>query len=439
MLPLAGQAQYALFDNIAYFLDDLTYTARVVGCEDTEIIENVDIPETVTYDGHDFSVTCIASNAFKDCTKLTSINIPNSVTVIQIEAFWGCTGLTSITIPNRVKVIGDTAFSGCNNLTSIEVAEGNPIFDSRENCNAIIETAKNKLVYGCKNSTIPNSVTTIGHYAFGSCKGLTSITIPNSVTNIEYTAFTGCSSLSSIIIGDHVENIGKMAFAGCSSITSLIIPNSVTTIEEEAFRDCYKLSSVVIGNGVKNIEKWTFLNCTNLSSVTIGNSVENIGKGAFDNCKNLISIIIPNNVKTISREAFEKCSNLASIVIGNGVTNIGELVFYLCDNLANVYSYAEQVPDCHWSAFSNEKNTTLHVPAASVEAYRNAEQWKDFGNIVALTDEDPKPTGISTMEYAPMATNKAIYDLQGHQLAQPKKGLNIIRMSDGKTKKVIVK
>ena len=88
---------------------------------------------------------------------------------------------------------------------------------------------------------------------------------------------------------------------------------------------------------------------------------------------------------------------------------------------------------------SNYRNATLHVPAASVEAYRNAEQWKDFGNIVALTDEDPKPTGISTMEYAPMATNKAIYDLQGHQLAQPKKGLNIIRMSDGKTKKVIVK
>ena len=88
---------------------------------------------------------------------------------------------------------------------------------------------------------------------------------------------------------------------------------------------------------------------------------------------------------------------------------------------------------------SNYKNATLHVPANAVEAYRNADQWKDFGNIVALTDEDPKPTAISSIEYAPVATNKAIYDLQGHQLAQPKKGLNIIKMSDGTTKKVIIK
>ena len=84
-------------------------------------------------------------------------------------------------------------------------------------------------------------------------------------------------------------------------------------------------------------------------------------------------------------------------------------------------------------------HATLHVPANSVEAYRNAEQWKYFGNIVALTDDDPKPTTISAMEYAPTTYNKAIYDLQGHQLAQPKKGLNIIRMSDGTTKKVIIK
>ena len=109
--------------------------------------------------------------------------------------------------------------------------------------------------------------------------------------------------------------------------------------------------------------------------------------------------------------------------------------------MADIYCYAEQVPETASNAFniSNYTEATLHVPANAVDAYKSAEGWQNFGNIVALTDEDPKPTGISTMEYVPMTTNKTIYDLQGHQLAQPKKGLNIIRMSDGTTKKVIIK
>jgi hypothetical protein len=146
-------------------------------------------------------------------------------------------------------------------------------------------------------------------------------------------------------------------------------------------------------------------------------------------------------VKKIAWIACSESEKLTTVTISSNLTCIDDSAFHKCTSLTDIYCYAEQVPEMGKDIFvdSNYKNATLHVPAVSVEAYRNAEQWKDFGNIVALTDEDPKPTGISTMEYAPMATNKAIYDLQGHQLAQPKKGLNIIRMSDGKTRKVIVK
>ena len=417
LLPLTGKAQYKVFDDVLYYLDDYTLTARVEGSENKEISGNVNIPETIVYYGHFYRVTSIVSYAFKECTKLTGINIPKSVTSI-----------------------GNFVFAFCTNLTSIKVTEGNPVFDSRENCNAIIHTAKNTLILGCQNSTIPSSVTTIGQYAFGWCTGLTSITIPNSVTNIEYMAFMGCSNLSSIIIGEHVESIRRWAFEKCSSLTSVIIPNSVTTIEEEAFRECDNLSSVVIGDGVKNIERLTFLLCTNLSSVTIGNGVESIKYGAFMNCTSLNSINIPNSVTTIDNDVFEECSNLSSVVIGNSVASIGEVAFRLCSKLKDFYSYAEQVPQCHWSSFSGSslKNATLHVPAASLETYRNAVSWNNFGSIVALTDEDPKPTGIKSVRSNEI-TEKCFYSLDGKHTSTPRRGLNIIRMSDGTTKKVILK
>ena len=168
------------------------------------------------------SVTSIGYRAFEYCRGLTSVTIPNSVTSIGDEAFNKCSSLTSITIPNSVKSIGDDAFSSCSSLTSIIVDSRNSTYDSRENCNAIIKTATNTLIAGCKNTTIPNSVTSIGDDAFSYCSSLTSITIPNSVTSIGEGAFVGCSSLTSITIGNSVKSIASWAFCGCSSLTKVI-------------------------------------------------------------------------------------------------------------------------------------------------------------------------------------------------------------------------
>ena len=207
MLPLVASADAVEIDGIYYYLTAETKQAEVTK-NPSKYSGSVLIPEKVTYESVEYSVTSIGNEAFHNsyggltsvtipnsvttigyrafynCTGLTSIAIPNSVTSIVKEAFYHCSGLTSVTIPNSVTSIGDFAFDSCSGLTAITVEEGNAIYDSRDNCNAIIETGTNQLVFGCQNTIIPNSVTSIGDCAFVGCSGLTSITIPNSVTSL---------------------------------------------------------------------------------------------------------------------------------------------------------------------------------------------------------------------------------------------------------------
>ena len=335
-------------NGVRYSVNDDNTTVTVAGYPSgSKPTGDLTIPESVTYGDISYPVTSINDRAFSYCRGLTSVTIPNSVTSIGDFAFSECSGLTSVTIGNSVTSIGDNAFYECSGLTSIKVESGNSVYDSRENCNAIIETATNTLIRGCKNTIIPNSVTSIGDFAFCDCSGLTSITIPNSVTSIGDGAFLGCSGLKSIKVesGNSVYDSRE----NCNAI--------IETVTNTLIRGC---KNTIILNSVTSIGTYAFWYCSGLTSVTIPNSVTSIGYAAFSGCSGLTSVTIPNSVTEIGNWAFSECSGLTRI---------------------DAYPNPEKVSIGANAFYGVPKDGTLHVLPKYLSAYQTASEWCDFTNI----------------------------------------------------------
>ena len=323
-VPMMVNADIVEIDGIYY---DLKYdnTAEVTS-NPNKYSGSVTIPATVTYGEVEYSVTSIGEYVFSGNTDLTSISIPNSVITI-----------------------GDNAFRECSGLTSV---------------------------------TIGNNVTSIGYYAFMDCSSLTSITIPNSVITIRKEAFRGCLGLTSVTIGNSVTSIGDDAFSGCSGLSSLSVESGNTKYDSRG--NC---------NAIIETETNTLLYGT--KNTIIPNTVTSIGGYAFVDRFGLTSITIPNSVTSIGEDAFSRCG-LTSITIPSSVTSIGGFAFQSCNSLTSVTVEAKFPIPISKMVFTNRANATLYVPAGSKDAYRVADYWKEFKEIIEMEDPSVRTVNVAT-------------------------------------------
>jgi hypothetical protein len=402
-----GGAPTALWQEFTYTTNDdntLTLTRYIWPGDD------VTIPEMI----NGYTVTGIGYGTFFGNGVITNVTIPENITSIGIQAFCLCSGLTNIFIPDSVTNIGIGAFQECFNLTAITVDSNNPAYTGMNGVlfDKNLDTIEQYPGGLTGDYSIPNTVTTIGVWAFFGLPEPTNIIIPNTVTNIESSAFTGCRGLTNIFIPESVINIGASALEFCpnlaainvdplnsdySSFGGILFDKSQTILLQYPGGGA---STYVIPNGVTTIGDSAFLDC-NLTNVTIPNSVTNIGFNAFSQC-GLTNVTIPDSVTTIGPSAFGECFNLTNVVMSANLTSIGDYAFFECSNLAGIY-FPGDAP-----SFQYDTGTTLFESDGNLTLYYlpRTTGWKDFSEA----------TGIPIAPWLPqMQTGDGSFGIQTNQ------------------------
>ena len=426
--------KYTIYEDefIVNFIDDVTMKFRILDDNCVSIVScdydkkhigvriglkleksigerSVTIPSSIIFQNREYAITEIGRMAFRgeDSNNLprflTSIVIPNTIKVIAEDAFQCCSFLKTIIIPTSVETIGVGAFSYCTNLEKIVVKKGNPKYDSRNNCNAIIESKTNSIIVGCKTTQIPRTVTRIGFAAFAGQRLLKSIEIPNTITDIEVSAFQG-SGLRDVLIPDSVINVGKVAFHACHlhsvqlgdslstigasafcdnpELIAIFVPKSVKSIGERAFNSAslgnggwvqsyrvhsdnpyydsrnncnaiietktdtlvFGCNSTLIPDTIKHIGDNAFSLCKSISEISLPDSIETIGNGVFWGCENLCNVTLPESIIKLGASVFAACEKLREIIIPQNVTYIGESIFVGCKNIKSIISLNTRPP-----------------------------------------------------------------------------------------------
>lgn len=318
-------------------------------------------------------VKSIPAEAFKGCTTLKLIILPEELTTIGDNAFEGCVELQDITLDEKVTTIGDMAFSECRALPSIALGE---------------------------------LVATIGNRAFNECSQLASITIPDAVSAIGDYTFYNCTSLAAVTFGSSIASIGDHAFAFCPALAEVALPNSVKSIADSAFINCYNLAKVTLGNSIESIGDYAFTYCKALSSISLPNTVKSLGDYAFLRCEKLAIVTLSETLTHIGEATFANCSSLLSITLPATITSIGNEAMFGCSKLSTINCLATVPPTLYTSAFNKyykesedfitesgdeaERETyevtaigaNIYVPTASVEAYKSAEEWSNYASKI---------------------------------------------------------
>ena len=393
-------------DDVDYNIYEAKHYATLINGKGVK--GGLTIPSEVSYAGKEYPVKAIKSQAFKGCSTITSVTIPNSVTAIENEAFQN-SSLNTIYNGTNVEMVQPNAFNGT------------PWYSNQPD--GIIYLGK--AVCACKGElpegaevTIKEGTLSITQNAFYFCNGLTSISIPEGITNIEESSFMGCSDLVSVRLPESLTTIDRDAFQYCSKLSSINIPSHVKYICGGAFRYCSSLTSVNIPEGVEEIEDGAFYFCNQLTDVALPESLRKIERDAFASCKLLSDIRIPDNVEEISYGAFLACKKLKRITLSEKLKYIGEAAFCYCSDLSTIVCNAKippiAIPNPDKTYFYSDvfhdvdkQNCKLYVPKGCEEAYRASDLWKDF-NIMEMG------TGIS--EVKSEKYDDAIYDLSGRKV-----------------------
>ena len=369
-----------------------------------------------------YGLTQMGDRVFYGCRKLTSVTLPPALTQIGECAFMLCTQLNSVTIPASLTQIGNRAFSNCSALQSITVENGNPVYDSRGNCNAIIETASNTLTEGCLSTVIPSSVKTIGQYAFQG-RSPSNVTIPAGVETIASYAFYQCD-VENVSFGETLKSVGYYAFGGCDNLMTLSLGNSVETIGDYAFSGCEKLMNIDFGHSLVSIGNYAFRN--SISTVYSDNpsifvdvngemfmlvqyegyddyyytpiynnydgwywyhnwygeeiwiSEEELNE--LMNVSGTVTITLPESLKTIGRYAFYECEGLRSVVMApNSVTSIGESAFSQCRGIESIV-IPESLKTVDYGAFTGCNIDTVCI--SDLGAWCDINFWNSNSNPV---------------------------------------------------------
>lgn len=380
LLPCLAVAHDFEVDGIYYNItSEERKTVEVTDPSDKKVVDGgykfykdvVFIPEKVSYDGKEYTVTAIGERAFENNYELLSVVMPNTIRSIKEFAFSGCISLKSLTISSAVSEIGDYAFMGLRSLEHLAVDSHNKTFDSRGDCNAIIRTRTNTLLVGCKTTIIPDGVEVIAGNAFISCQDTSiepfELNFPPSVEIIEPFAFNCCYPLSAVTFSEGLRRIGRWAFMG-TSIECLEIPASVTEIDEQAFISCDSLKVIkvrkgnkvydsrkgcnaiiesatgrllrgsegttIVPDGVKVISSCAFYG-SKIKKIKLPSSLETIERCAFVCCKELKKLVIPGSVRKIHYEILMD-SGVEEVIVENGVEEIPEYAFFECPKLRYV-------------------------------------------------------------------------------------------------------
>ena len=381
---------------------------------------SVVIPATVTdATGKTYAVTKISNYAFASCPSITSVTIGDNVRMIDYNAF-NYTSITSFFLPAGVLKVDYPLFTGCEQLTSITVDPANPNYDSRQNCNAIIEKKGNALLAGCPATTIPDDVEELKYNSL-SFKGITRITIPASVKRIQPSAFAG-SGLTSIVIPATTTAIFDNPFRDCADLTSIVVEegNPVYTsrgcngIFDYRGRVLVTCPTTKIPEDITRTAEYAFASRQDLTQFEVPSQMEFIGYGAFAYCDNLTEISFGDNVEILEGNTFYWCSNLKTVKLGSNVTSIGQTAFGYCQKLTDIWISTATPPQLESSAFyglQDPSSITLHVPAAAVSDYSVAPTWKQLNIVPADAQVDGETYTFSGVNPFNTGSNHKYADL----------------------------